>query len=231
MRPTRAAFGSRWKRAPRAAGSLSPCSCKGLEGAAHFLRRAFHPANAAQAGSQQQQQQQQRTRGIFMGEVHASNSLSSFKLAAPAQKDLGAVNNSAWLRDFHFTGPCSPIPQGPAGAAWLCRASPRLRPTPWGLCTLLPSPPPCPSLHAQPRPPASLLHLPLLSACLFFPPSPCSLSGGLPLLPRLSLPSSILSAFLSLPPLFIGSALQQRRQSHCAPCSLSSGWTAAERSP
>lgn len=181
MRPTRAAFGSRWKRAPRAAGSLSPCSCKELEGAAHFLHRAFHPANTAQTGSQQQQQQQQRhTRGIFMGEVHASNSLSSFKLAAPAQKDLGAVNNSAWLRDFHFAGPCSPIPQGPAGAAWPCRASPRLRPTAWGSCTLLPSPPPCPSLHTQPRPPASLLHLPLLSACLFFPPSPCSLSGGLP---------------------------------------------------
>lgn len=47
-----------------------------------------------------------------MEEVHASNSLSSSKLAAPAQKDLGAVNNSVWLRDFHFAGPGLPIPQG-----------------------------------------------------------------------------------------------------------------------
>lgn len=149
-------------------GSLAPCSCKTLEGAARFLHWAFHLANAAQARSQQ------RTRGIFMGEVHASNSLSSFKLAAPAQKDLGAVNNSAWLRDFHFAGPCSPIPQGPAGAAWLRRASPRLHPTAWrGACAhSCLSPPPCASLRARPRPPASLLHLPLLSACLFSSISP-----------------------------------------------------------
>lgn len=79
-----------------------------LEGVAHFLRWAFHLANTTRACSRH------CTQGIFMEEVHASNSLSSFKLAAPAQKDLGAVNNSVWLRDFHFAGPCSPIPQGSA---------------------------------------------------------------------------------------------------------------------
>ena len=66
------------------------CSCQALEGAAHALCWASHLAAAARARSRQ------RARGIFMEEVHASNSLSSSELAAPAQKDLGAVNNSAW---------------------------------------------------------------------------------------------------------------------------------------
>lgn len=177
-----------------------------LEGVAHFLCWAFHLANTTRACSRH------CTQGIFMEEVHASNSLSSFKLAAPAQKDLGAVNNSVWLRDFHFAGPCSPIPQGSA-----LRVAPRPH-------TACPAPSRCAA--GGPALPSPVLLLPCFTFSCFLPASfflhpPVLCLAAFPLLPRPSLPSSILSAFLSLPPLFIGSALQQRRQSHCAPCSLS----------
>lgn len=145
------------------------CSCTALRGVAHFLHWAFHLAKAAQACSQQCAQ------GIFMEEVHASNSLSSPKLAAPAQKDLGAVNNSVWLRDFHFAGPCWPVLQGPGcsllfapllhllpGSFPLARGSPRCLPQPSRVLLTSPSPVPC-------------LHL--------FSPSPCSLSAASPLSP------------------------------------------------
>lgn len=133
-------------------------------------------------------------RGIFMEEVHASNSLSSSKLAAPAQKDLGAVNNSVWLRDFHFAGPCSPIPQGlargwppiPPLASWLLPAA-----LARGSVPVPPALPP-PALCAQPCPPCFSCSLPasFLSISLFF-------VCRLPRPPRPSLPCSISSALLS----------------------------------
>ena len=139
------------------------CSCKALERVAHFLRWAFHLANTVQACSRQ------CTQGIFMEEVHASNSLSSSKLAAPAQKDLGAVNNSVWLRDFHFAGPGLPIPQGLV-RGWLPA---RFRSAPPLASQLLSAALARSSMHAPPRtasPPvrpalSSLLHLLLLPAC------------------------------------------------------------------
>lgn len=149
-----------------------------------LLRWVFHLANTAQARSRQ------RTQGIFMEEVHASNSLSSSKLAAPAQKDLGAVNNSVWLRDFHFAGPRSPIPQGPVGAGCLLlpsRCSARF-PAPFRRAAEMlparvsPHRPPAPSSPFSASPsPAPRLHLFLHLPVLCLPPPP---------LPRPSLPCS-----------------------------------------
>lgn len=203
-------------------------SCKALEGVAHFLRWAFHLASTAQACSQQ------CTQGIFMEEVHASNSLSSSKLAAPAQKDLGAVNNSVWLRDFHFAGPCLPVPQGPA-RGWLPAPLRSALPLASQLLSAVLArgsvhAPPCTTSPPQPDTPSPVLPAsPSPAPCLrLFSPSPSSLSATSPLLPRLSLPCSILSAFLSLSPLFIGSPLQPRRQSYCAACSLCLDWMVGE---
>lgn len=85
-------------------------------------------------------------------------------------------------------------------------------------------PPPQPSMPSPVLPSS-----PSPAPCLrLFSPSPCSLSAASPLSPRLSLPCSILSAFLSLPPLFIGSPLQRRRLSYCAACSLCLVWTVDE---
>lgn len=118
-----------------------------LEGVAHFLCWAFHLANSAPA------RWRQRARGIFMEEVHASNSLSSSKLATPAQKDLGAVNNSVWLRDFHFAGPGSLLPQGPARG---CLPHPLWRGAPH------PPHPPCFTFCSLP---ASFLSISLFFVC------------------------------------------------------------------
>lgn len=140
-----------------------------------------------------------------MEEVHASNSLSSSKLAAPAQKDLGAVNNSVWLRDFHFSGPGLPLPQGPA-RGWLLAAPPCSSPL---APQLLPGSP-SPILPASPSAPCLCLSS----------PSPCSLSWSPPPSPRCPSHAAHQARFsLCLPhPL----ARLRQRQSHCA---LQDGWT------
>lgn len=166
--------GSGWRRASQGTGSPSVQ----LEGVAHFLRWVFHLANSSPACSRQCAQ------GIFMEEVHASNSLSSSKLAAPAQKDLGAVNNSVWLRDFHFAGPGLLLPQGPA-RGWLpspllsflssLSPAPRWRGAPH---TRLPQPrPPCFTFCSLP---ASFLSISRFFVCASPLPSPPLPSPSLP---------------------------------------------------
>lgn len=151
-----------------------------------FLCRAFHLANSSAA------RWRRRARGIFMEEVHASNSLSSSKLAAPAQKDLGAVNNSVWLRDFHFSGPGWLLPQG-------CLPHPLRR------GAAHPARPPCFTFCSLP---ASFLSISLFFVCASPLPSP---------LPSPSLPCSTRSSFLPLPSLSIGSSQARRGQSRCVP--------------
>lgn len=62
-------------------------------------------------------------RGPFNEEVYAFNSLS---LPKPViQQDLGAVNNSVWLRDFHCSAAAGSVPTGPTlGSTHPARAPP-----------------------------------------------------------------------------------------------------------
>lgn len=51
----------------------------------------------------------------FIEEVYAFNSLSLSKPVV--QQDLGAVNNSVWLRDFHCFAAAGSVPTGPTLAS------------------------------------------------------------------------------------------------------------------
>lgn len=187
-----------------------------------LLHWVFHLANTAQARSRQ------RTQGIFMEEVHASNSLSSSKLAAPAQKDLGAVNNSVWLRDFHFAGPCSPLPQGPARGRLplLPSAAPLASPL---LSAALPRCSPHVSPLTAPQPILPLLRFTFsCSPPASFSPSPCSLSAASPAPPPVPPMQHMKRVSLSAARIH-WLPVQRRRQSYCAACSLGLHWPVAER--
>lgn len=75
----------------------------------------------------------------FIEEVYAFNSLSLSKPAV--QQDLGAVNNSVWLRDFHCSAAAGLGPQARSGLSRTLLGSPS--PGPFVLSLPLPAP----SLH------------------------------------------------------------------------------------